>query len=278
MSEGEDEAVGEHGGEQAEPVTSRVCDGVLVITLDRPKANAIDVATSRKLYAAFDRLRRDEGLRAAVLTAGGRRFFSAGWDLKAAAAGEEGIEADHGPGGFAGLTEFFTLDKPVIAAVNGLALGGGFELVLAADLVVAEEHAEFGLPEVGIGMIADSGGVLRLPRRLPRAVASEMLLTGRRMGADEAARWGLVNQVSGGPGTAVDAALALGRRVARGAPLALAAVKEVQRETEALDVASAYARMRSGELPRYRAMLGSEDAQEGPRAFAEKRSAQWRGR
>ncbi|RCG17674.1 crotonobetainyl-CoA hydratase [Streptomyces reniochalinae] len=267
-----------HGGEQAEPVTTQVCDGVLVITLDRPKANAIDVPTSRKLYAAFDRLRRDEGLRAAVLTGGGPRFFSAGWDLKAAAAGGEGIEADHGPGGFAGLTEFFALDKPVIAAVNGLAVGGGFELALAADLVVAEEHAEFGLPEVGIGMIADSGGVLRLPRRLPRAVANEMLLTGRRMGAAEAVRWGLVNQVSGGHGTAVDAALALGRRVAQGAPLALRAVKEVLRETEALDVETAYARMRSGELPRYRAVLDSEDAQEGPRAFAEKRSPQWRGR
>ncbi|WP_369201390.1 enoyl-CoA hydratase-related protein [Streptomyces sp. PU-14G] len=278
MSEGEDEPVDEHGGEQAEPVTARECDGVLVITLDRPKANAIDVPTSRKLYAAFDRLRRDDGLRAAVLTAHGRRFFSAGWDLKAAAAGGEGIEADHGPGGFAGLTEFFRLDKPVIAAVNGLALGGGFELVLAADLVVAEEHAEFGLPEVGVGMIADSGGVLRLPRRLPRAVASEMLLTGRRMGATEAARWGLVNHVSGGPGTAVDAALALARRVAQGAPLALAAVKEVLRETEALDVESAYAHMRGGALPRYRAMLDSEDAQEGPRAFAEKRSPRWRGR
>ncbi|WP_342776482.1 enoyl-CoA hydratase-related protein [Streptomyces diacarni] len=278
MSAGEDRAVDEHGGEQAEPVTTRVCDGVLVVTLDRPKANAIDVPTSRKLYAAFDRLRQDEGLRAAVLTGGGRRFFSAGWDLKAAAAGGEGIEADHGPGGFAGLTEFFALDKPVIAAVNGLAVGGGFELVLAADLVVAEEHAEFGLPEVGIGMIPDSGGVLRLPRRLPRAVASEMLLTGRRMGAAEAARWGLVNQVSGGPGTAVDTALALGRRVAQGAPLALCAVKEVLRETEALDIESAYAHMRGGELPRYRAMLDSEDAQEGPRAFAEKHSPQWRGR
>ncbi|OEU94857.1 carnitinyl-CoA dehydratase [Streptomyces oceani] len=261
-----------------EPVRLDVRDGVLVITLDRPKANAIDVPTSRKLYAAFDRLRRDDALRVAVITAAGQRFFSAGWDLKAAAAGGEGIEADHGPGGFAGLTELFDLDKPVIAAVNGLALGGGFELALAADLIVAEEHAEFGLPETGIGMIADSGGVLRLPKRLPSAIANELLLTGRRMAAPEAARWGLVNEVTGGPGTAVDAAVSLGGRVARGAPLAIAAVKEVLRETETLDVPSGYGRLRSGELPCYGTMLASRDAREGPRAFAEKRPPRWQGR
>ncbi|QHF95115.1 crotonobetainyl-CoA hydratase [Streptomyces sp. NHF165] len=271
------EAAEEYGA-RSEAVRLEDRDGILLITLDRPKANAIDVATSRALYAAFDRLRREDGLRAAVLTGAGERFFSAGWDLKAAAAGGEGIEADHGPGGFAGLTELFDLDKPVIAAVNGLAVGGGFELALAADLIVAEEHAEFALPEVGIGMIPDSGGVLRLPKRLPRAVASELLLTGRRMSAGEAARWGLVNEVTTGPGSAVESALALGRRIAEGAPLAVAAVQEVLRATEPLGVADGYARMRGGALPRYRAMLDSADAQEGPRAFAEKRAPRWRGR
>src|SRR5919205_2718379 len=143
---------------------------VLVVTLDRPTANAIDVATSRALYVAFRRLEDDPALRVGIVTGAGDRFFSAGWDLKAAAAGEA-VDADHGPGGFAGLTEFFTLRKPVIAAVNGLALGGGFELALAADLRIAAEHAEMALPEARLGIAPDSGGVLRLPRLVPPAVA-----------------------------------------------------------------------------------------------------------
>src|ERR1700739_2007571 len=160
------------------PVVQATVEGqTLVVTLDRPKANAIDVPTSRALYAAFDRLRRDPELRVAILTGAGERFFSAGWDLKAAAEGE-GIDADHGPGGFAGLTEFYDIGKPVIAAVNGLALGGGFELVLAADLVVAAEHAEFALTEVTLGLVPDAGGLLRLPARLPRPIAVEDLLPG----------------------------------------------------------------------------------------------------
>ncbi|GAA4857249.1 enoyl-CoA hydratase-related protein [Saccharopolyspora rosea] len=260
----------------SDPVRLDVDGGVLTITLDRPKANAIDLATSHALHAAFDRLNRDDSLRVAVLTGAGERFFSAGWDLKAAASGEA-IDADHGPGGFAGLTEFFELDKPVIAAVNGLALGGGFELALAADLVVAAEHAEFALTEVTLGMVADSGGVLRLPKRLPQAVAAEMLLTGRRMAAAEAREWGLVNRVV--PASSLAAAAAeLAARICAAAPLAVAAVKEITRRTAALDVESGYRLLRGGELPRYRAMLASEDAEEGPRAFAEKRPPRWRGR
>ncbi|MGP3975726.1 enoyl-CoA hydratase-related protein [Streptomyces sp. 8N114] len=259
-----------------DPVRLDVHDGVLVITLDRPKANAIDAATSHALFAAFDRLRTDGTLCAAVVTGAGERFFSAGWDLKAAAEGEA-IEADHGPGGFAGLTELFDLDKPVIAAVNGLALGGGFELALAADLIVADAHAEFALPEVKVGMIADSGGVLRLPRRLPRAVATELLLTGQRLGAAEAARWGLVNQVAERPHTALERAIDLAQTIGEGAPLAVAAVKEVLRATEQLAVEDAYALLRGTHLPRYRSMLTSADAQEGPRAFAEKRAPRWTG-
>ncbi|GAA4867260.1 enoyl-CoA hydratase-related protein [Saccharopolyspora cebuensis] len=250
--------------------------GVLTITLDRPKANAIDVATSHALHAAFDRLRTDDSLRVAVLTGAGDRFFSAGWDLKAAAEGEA-IDADHGPGGFAGLTEFFDLDKPVIAAVNGLALGGGFELALAADLVVAAEHAEFALTEVTLGMVPDSGGVLRLPRRLPQAVATELLLTGRRMDAAEAHRWGLVNRVVPAAGLG-DVAAELAHRIVAAAPLAVAAVKEITRDTAALDVEDGYRLLRSGRLPRYQEMLASADAEEGPRAFAEKRTPHWSGR
>lgn len=247
---------------------------VLEITLDRPKANAIDSATSRALGALFLRLRDDDGLRVAIVTAAGERFFSAGWDLKAAAAGDS---TDYGPGGFAGLTELFDLRKPVIAAVNGLAVGGGFELVLACDLVVAAEHAAFFLPETGIGIIPDAGGVLRLPRRLPRAIAMELMLTRRRMAAEEAARYGLVNRVVPAA-RLMEAARGLAEEVLAGAPLAVAALKEVVAVTEGLSVEEGYRAMRSGGAPLYRRMLASEDAREGPRAFAEKRPPAWRGR
>jgi len=254
-------------------VHTSVDDGVLTITLDRPKANAIDVVTSLALHAAFARLQQEPALRVAIITGTGR-FFSAGWDLSAAVAGEA-IDADHGPGGFAGLTEFFALDKPVIAAVNGLAIGGGFELALAADLMLAADTAEFALPEVKLGMMADSGGVLRLPKRLPRAVAAELLLTGRRMGAAEAQRWGLVNRVV--PlADLTAAAQTLARELVAAAPLALAAVKQVLGATEAASVQDGYRILRGGALPAYRTMLSSADAQEGPLAFAEKRQPIWR--
>ena len=259
-----------------DPVRTQVEGQTLVVTLDRPKANAIDVTTSRALYAAFDRLRQDPDLRVGILTGAGDRFFSAGWDLKAAAAGE-GVDADHGPGGFAGITEFLDIGKPVIAAVNGLAFGGGFELVLAADMVVAADHAEFALTEVTLGIVPDAGGMLRLPARMPRPIAVEYLLTGRRMTAAEAARWGLVNQVV--PAAEVmPAARALADRVCASAPLAVAAVLEILRETEASGTQAGYATQRGDGLPAYRAMLSSQDAQEGARAFTERRPPVWQGR
>lgn len=262
-------------GAAAGPVHLQEIDGVLVITLDRPKANAINVPTSLALYAAFERLQNDASLRVAIITGAGR-FFSAGWDLNAANEGEA-VDAHHGPGGFAGLTEYFGLAKPVIAAVNGLAFGGGFELALAADLMVASEAAEFALPEAKLGIMADSGGVLRLPRRLPRAIATELLMTGRRMSAQEAARWGLANAVVPAD-QLMNHALELARQVAQAAPLSLAAIKEVLRETETQPLQQAYQTLRSGALPTYSAMLKSEDAEEGPRAFAEKRPPVWRGK
>lgn len=254
----------------------QVADGIRLVTLDRPTANAVDVATSRALHAAFERAEHDETVRVLVLTGGGTRFFCAGWDLKAAAGGE-GVDADHGPGGFAGLTEMWGRRKPVVAAVNGLALGGGFELALAADLAVAADHAELGLPEVTLGLVADSGGMLRLPRRLPVAVARELLLTGRRMDATEALRWGLVNRVVPQAGL-LEASVELAREVARAAPLAIAAVLEVLEGTEALDVRSGFDHVRHADLPAYRRLVRSEDAIEGPRAFAERRPPVWRGR
>ena len=258
-----------------EAVHTHAQDGVLTITLNRPKANAINVATSRALSAAFQQLDADPSLRVAILTGTGR-FFSAGWDLNAATEGEA-IDADHGPGGFGGITEYFSLNKPVIAAVNGLAMGGGFEIALACDVIVAADTAEFALPEVKLGMMADSGGVLRLPRRLPPAIASEMLLTGRRMGAQEAARWGLVNQAVA-PDALMSTAQELAEQMVQAAPLALAAVKEVLRATQSQSVPEAYRTLRSGALPTYQAMLTSEDAKEGPIAFGEKRAPRWTGR
>lgn len=258
------------------PVTAQASDAVLTVTLDRPVANAVDVATSHALYEAFARLESDPGLRVGIVTGAGDRFFCAGWDLKAAASGEA-LDADHGPGGFAGLTELHGRSKPVIAAVNGIAAGGGFELVLAADLVVAAEHARFSLPEAGLGIIPDSGGVLRLPRRLPRPLAVELLLTGRSLSAPEAFDHGLVNEVV--PGSQLmSAARALAARIVRSAPLAVAAVLEVLDATETGSVPDGYAAMRSGRLPRYAAMLSSQDAVEGPAAFAARRPPVWQGR
>ena len=273
---GDDRPARAGGPPGAGPVRAEASDGVLVVTLDRPRANAVDVATSRALYDAFARLENDPGLRVGVLTGAGDRFFCAGWDLKAAAAGEA-VDADHGPGGFAGLTELRDRAKPVIAAVNGLALGGGFELVLAADLVVAADHAEFGLPETGLGIIPDAGGVLRLPRLLPRPIAVELLLTGRRMTAQEALDRGIINQVVP-RGQLLSAAGDLAASIVRSAPLAVAAVLEVLDATEAGSVADGYAALHSGRLPRYAAMLGSQDAAEGPAAFAERRPPRWQGR
>jgi len=247
---------------------------ILEVTLDRPKANAIDAATSRAMGKLFAEFRDDPALRVAILTGAGEKFFSAGWDLKAAAAGEA-IESDYGVGGFGGLTELPDLHKPVIAAVNGLAVGGGFELALACDLIVAAEHAQFSLPEVLVGVLADAGA-FRLPRRLPRAIAMEMLLTGRRMTAAEALQWGLVNAVV--PSAELMAkAREYAHLILQAAPLAIAAVKQVTRATETLSLAECYALLRSGTLGAYQAMLASEDAQEGPRAFAEKRPPVWKG-
>ena len=256
--------------------TDVVEQGILLVTLDRPSANAIDVGTSGDLYGAFARLERDPDLRVAILTGAGERFFSAGWDLKAAASGEA-ADADHGPGGFGGLTELHRRRKPVVAALNGLALGGGFELALAADLMVAADHVELALPEVTLGLVADSGGMLRLPRRLPRTLATEMLLTGRRLTAAEAHARGLVTTVV--PlSELLPASLAVARRICAAAPLAVAAVMEVLERTAGLDIEQGFALLRSGSLPDYQKVLRSADAEEGPRAFAEKRAPRWSSR
>jgi crotonobetainyl-CoA hydratase len=250
---------------------------VLEITLDRPKANAIDLKTSKALHAAFRTLQDDDTLRVAILTGAGERIFSAGWDLKAAASGEEAPDTDFGPGGFAGLTAFWELTKPVIAAVNGVAIAGGCELALAADLLVVADHAEFALSEVTVGLVADAGGIQRLPRRIPLAIATELLLTGRRFTAQEAKAWGLANAVVPAA-ELMDAARALADRIVAAAPLSVAAVKAILAATEGMGVREAYEHVAAGNVPAHRAMQVSEDSREGAKAFVERRAPMWKGR
>jgi enoyl-CoA hydratase len=253
----------------AATVQTHAADGVFVITINRPKVrNAVDGATARALAEAFDQLDARDDLAVGVLTGAGGTF-SAGMDLKAYAAGDTPVI----PGrGFAGLTRARPR-TPLIAAVEGWAIGGGTEMALACDLVVAAQDATFGLFEVTHGLVPPEGGIVRLPERVPRNIALELLLTGDPLPAVRAEQVGLVNHLTA-PGKALDRAVELATRIAGNAPLAVAAIKRALTERTAFDDKGAFSQQDQIIAP----VLSSADAQEGARAFAEKRRPHWQGR
>ena len=257
------------------PIQVETRGAVLVVTLNRPTANAIDVPTSRLMGETFAEFRDDPALRVAIITGAGDKFFCAGWDLKAAAQGEA-ADSDYGVGGFGGLQELPGLNKPVIAAVNGICCGGGLELALSADLILASEQATFALPEINSGTIADAA-TLKLPRRVPYHVAMELLLTGRWMDAIEAHHWGLVNETLPKDQLIVRAN-ELADTLADGPSLVYAAIKEVLRESEGLAFQRALDQITGRKIPSVDRLYSSDDQLEGARAFAEKRKPLWRGR
>ena len=257
------------------PIKTSERNHILEVKLDRPKANAIDLKTSRILGEIFTNFRDDPNLRVAIITGAGEKFFCPGWDLKAAADGDA-VDGDYGVGGFGGLQELRGLNKPVIAAVNGICCGGGLEWALSADIILAAEHATFALPEIRSGTVADAASI-KLPKRIPYHIAMDMLLTGRWLDAEEAARWGLINYIYPAQNL-MDEAYKLGELLASGPPLVYAAIKEVVREAENMKFQDALNKITNSQFETVEKLYRSEDQIEGARAFSEKREPQWKGR
>lgn len=242
---------------------------ILIIAINRPeRRNAVNRAVSLAMVDALDELAADPTLQVAIITGSGGTFCS-GMDLKAFVDGERPEIEERG---FAGICECI-VEKPVIAAVEGYALAGGFELALACDLIVAADNATFGLPEAARGLVAGSGGLLRLGRRIPPGIALEFALTAAPIPADVAQQWGLVNRLVPA-GTALDAAIALAEQIAANAPLSIAMSKRLMRESRLWSEDEMFDRQR----PLSESVINSEDAKEGAQAFAEKRAPQWRGK
>jgi crotonobetainyl-CoA hydratase len=253
-----------------------VADHVARVTIDRPdRMNAVDEETADELDSIWQQVEADNDIRVVVLTGSGEKAFCAGADMKAGGDTRSGLEywAHARPDGFGGLPLRKSLHVPVIARVNGLAVGGGFELVLGCDIVVASENASFGLPEARVGRMPLDGGMLQLPRMIPQKIAMGMLLTGNRITATEAMSYGLVNEVAA-PAELDEAVDGWITQILKCAPLSVKAIKECVKETSDLPLDQA----KSMRLPSLVAALQSDDADEGPRAFREKREPDWKGR
>jgi crotonobetainyl-CoA hydratase len=248
---------------------------VLEVTIDRPKANAIDLVTSRVMGEVFRNFRDDPDVRVAILTAHNEKFFCPGWDLKAAANGDA-VDGDYGVGGFGGLQELRAMNKPVICAVNGICCGGGLEIALSCDIILAAEHATFALPEIRSGTIADAASI-KLPKRIPYHIAMEMLLTGRWLEAQEALRWGMINHVHKSEELMLEARK-MAELLASGPPLVYAAIKEVVREAEDMKFQDCLNKITQSQFESIDRLYHSEDQLEGARAFSEKRDPVWKGR
>ena len=249
------------------PIKTERRGHVFEVTLDRPKANAIDLATSRIMGDVFRDFRDDPELRVAILTGGGEKFFCPGWDLKAAAEGDA-VDGDYGVGGFGGLQELRGMNKPVIAAVNGIACGGGLELALSADIILSADHATFALPEIRSGTVADAASV-KLPKRIPYHIAMELLLTGRWFDAEEAKGWGIINHIYPAADLMAEARK-LAELLASGPPLVYAAIKEIVREAEDMKFQDAMNKITKSQFETVEKLYTSEDQLEGARAFRRK--------